>query len=464
MRNLYLVIVFLFSINLLKAQTNTLHLKNTEIQIGIDYKSKNYIVFDGFEKFYKKPFESSEWETTKYKFNQLPVSTDFPYNYFHIKDKNYLVHKGCGEVYEFRNDSIVRIDNSFQHKNQFNSCPFIYKDELYYFSGYGLFTFKNILTKFDFKTKEWEIIKYNNYKSVPEPRDHAISFIKEDNFYIMSGFTENYETDQVTGAGKQLYDVWKLNLKTKVWEYLGDLKDKTIVSTLVDNNNSYQNKNNFYYDNNYVFQIDFENNIVNYYKQESKFFLSRFEKYNTFNNEIIYALKSTDESVRDTKIIVEPFKNYSGKIYKSEELISIYNTFYISSAISILLLLTSIFYFKKKTKTTDDKNCIVLKDNIFSHKNKPLNNLSLDETELLSFFFKNYNNPLQMNEVVDFFSKKETTNYNTLTKKKDTVLNNLKQKLAFVLDINEDDLFIYQKNNEDKRIKEIQLNPQYFSK
>ena len=67
-----------------------------------------------------------------------------------------------------------------------------------------------------------------------------------------------------------------------------------------------------------------------------------------------------------------------------------------------------------------------------------------------------------MNEVVDFISKNDTTSYNTLTKKKDTILNSLKQKLAFILDINEDDLFIYQKNNEDKRIKEIQLNPQYF--
>jgi hypothetical protein len=69
---------------------------------------------------------------------------------------------------------------------------------------------------------------------------------------------------------------------------------------------------------------------------------------------------------------------------------------------------------------------------------------------------------IQMNEVVDFISKNDDTSYNTLTKKKDIILNSLKQKLAFVLDINEDDLFIYQKNNEDKRIKEIQLNPQYF--
>ena len=67
-----------------------------------------------------------------------------------------------------------------------------------------------------------------------------------------------------------------------------------------------------------------------------------------------------------------------------------------------------------------------------------------------------------MNEVVDYITKDDKTNYNTLIKKKDNILNGLKQKLAFVLDINEDDLFIYQKNNEDKRIKEIQLNPQYF--
>lgn len=455
------IVVFLFGINL-QAQKNTLQLKNTEIHIGIDYKSKNYLVFDGFDTFHKKPFQSNEWQTITYKFNQLPITKDFPYNFFNIKGKNYLVSKGCGEVYEFRNDSIVRIDNSFQHKNQFNSCPFVYKDEIYYFGGYGLFTFKNILTKFDFKTKEWELIKYNDYKNIPQPRDKAISFAKGDNFYLMSGYAENYETDQVTGAGKQLFDIWKLNLKTKVWEYLGDIKDKSILYAMSDNTNSYQNQNNFYYDSNYIFKLDFDNNAVNYYKQENKFFLSRFKKYNTEKKEIIYALKSTDESVRDTQIIIEPFKNYIGSIDKTDTLFSNNNAFYISSAMVILLFIICFFYFKKRNKTIDTKNCIIFKDNIFSHKNKPLNNLSLDETELLTFFFKNFNNSLQMNEVVDFFSKNNTTNYNTLTKKKDTILNSLKQKLAFVLDINEDDLFIYQKNNGDKRIKEIQLNPQYF--
>lgn len=458
----YFTVILSICFTILSAQNTTLELKNSDIQIGIDYKTKNYLVFNGSDVFYKKPFQSQEWKTVPYKYNQLPKTKDFPYNYFNIKGKNYLVYTGCGEVYEFRNDSIIRIDNSFQHKNQFGACPFVYKNEIYYFGGYGLFTYKNILTKFDFKTKEWELVKYSDYKNIPQPRSKAISFIKGDNFYLLSGFSENYDTDQVTGADKQLFDIWKLNLKTKVWEYLGDLSDKSIVSTLVDNNNSYQNENSFYYDNNYIFQLDFDNNKVNYFKQENKFFLSRFEKYNSENNEIIYLLKSTDESVRETKIIIEPFTNYSGKIIKTENLVSGFNSNYILIPFIILLAVIVIYVATIRKQKTVYENCITYKDNTFFHKNKPINNLSTDETNLLSFFFSNYNNPIQMNEVVDFIAKNDTSNYNTLTKKKDTILNSLKQKLAFVLAINEDDLFIYQKNNEDKRIKEIQLNPQYF--
>lgn len=459
---LYLIVPFLFGINLLQAQTNTLLLKNAEIQIGIDYKNKNYIVFDGFDTFYKKPFQSNEWKTITYKFNQLTVTKDFPYNFFNIKGKNYLVDKGCGEVFEFRNDSIVRIDNSFQHKNQFNSCPFVYKDEIYYFGGYGLFTFKNILTKFDFKTKEWELVKYNDYAKIPEPRQSALSFLKDDFLYIISGYSEDYETNQTTGTSRKLADIWKLNLKTMAWDFLGNIDSKKELLYNFNGLTSYKTNNQLIYDNNRLFEFDFENNTLKLSEPKDKYMLSFNERYNTENNEIIYALKSTDESVLNTKIIIEPFKNYSGKIFKSETLVSNYNAFYISSAIAILLFAIASLYFKNRKKATDDKNCIVFKDNVFLHKNKPLNNLSLDETELLTFFFKNYNNSLQMNEVVDFFSRNDTTNYNTLTKKKDTVLNSLKQKLAFVLDINEEDLFIYQKNNEDKRIKEIQLNPQYF--
>ena len=456
---LYFSLFLLICFSFLNAQNKTLELKNSDIQIGIDYKNKNYIVFNGFDIFYTKSFQSQEWKTSVYKHNELPNTKDFPYNYFNVKGKNYLVSKGCGEVYEFRNDSIIRIDNSFQHKNQFDSCPFVYKDEIYYFGGYGLFTFKNILTKFDFKTKEWELIKYNDYKNIPEPRQSALSFVKNDYLYIISGYSEDYETNQTTGTSKILSDIWKLNLKTMKWSFVGNINSQKELLFNFNGRSLYQTENKMIYDNNRLFEFDFENNNLKFSEPKDKYLFSTFEKYNNSKDEIIYALRNADESKTDLKIIIEKFKDYSSKITNTEKLVTNNSIIYILILFSILIFLV-LYFFLKKTKTV--QNCITFKNNNFYHKEKVINNLSLIESDLLKFFFNNYNTPIQMNEVVDFISKKDTTNYNTLTKKKDNILNSLKQKLAFVLDINEDDLFIYQKNNEDKRIKEIQLNPQYF--
>lgn len=458
----YFTLCLLICQCILIAQNKTLELKNSEIQIGIDYKNKEYIVFDGLDVFYTKTFQSEEWKINKYKLNELPYTKDFPYNYFSIKSKNYLVSKGCGEVYEFRNDSIIRIDNSFQHKNQFESSTFVYKDEIYYFGGYGLFTFKNILTKFDFKTKEWELIKYNDYKSIPEPRQNALSFLKNDLLYIVSGYSEDYLTNQTTGTSKVLTDIWKLNLKTMKWSFIGKINSQKELLFNFKGNNSYQTKNQMVYDNNRIFEFDFENNILKFSDPKDKYLFSSCEKYNNSNDEIIYALKNADESKTGLKIIIEKFKDYNSKISNEEKLVKNEIIIYFLIFVSILVFL-GLYRFYKNRKEKTFQNCINFRKDNFYHKEKLINNLTLPETDLLKFFFNNYKNPIQMNEVVDFISKNDTISYNTLTKKKDTILNSLKQKLAFVLDINENELFIYQKNIEDKRVKEIQLNPQYFT-
>ena len=192
LRRIYILFfISCFSTLIIFSQTKTLTFDTPFLQTGIDYQHKNYLVFNGFDTYYKKPFASDEWQAIDYKFNALPKTKNFPFDFFQIEGKNYLVASGCGEVYEFRNDSIVRIDNSFDQKNQYNACSFVYKNEINEWGGYGLFTFKNILTKFDFKTKEWELVKYSNYKNVPLPRDKAISFVKDDYLYILSGFTQD---------------------------------------------------------------------------------------------------------------------------------------------------------------------------------------------------------------------------------------------------------------------------------
>ena len=465
MKKLLLIIIFILNYNS-QAQINTLQLNNeSEIQNGIDYKNKNYYVFENSNKYYKKSFYLKTWESIKYKFNQLPpTKNSFPYNYFHVDGKNILVDKGCGEVFEFRNDSIIKIDNSFQHKNQFSSCTFVYNNEIYYFGGYGLFTFKNILTKFDFKTKEWELIKYSNYPKIPEPRQNALSFVRNNFLYVISGISEDYETKQTTGSSKKLNDIWKLNLQSKTWEYIGELNSGKELLYNFNGNNTYQSNNQLIYDNSRLFEFDFENNKIKYSEPKDKYLLSFNEQYNLENNEIIYGIKNTDATNTLTKIIVESFKNYQGENYKTYPLIKVNSIKMFGIVTAILTILLFFIFYWKRTSTKVEKNCVIFKENAFFYKNKILTNLTFDENKLLKFFFNNFEKSLQMNEVVDLFSQTEDKTYSTLTKKKDSVLGNLKQKLAFILDINETELFIYKKNKEDKRIREIQLNPQYFAK
>jgi hypothetical protein len=457
-------ILICLSMGVSYAQNSTLLLKNKDLITGIDYKSRNYLVINGFDVFYRKSFISTKWDTVQYKHNELPVTSDLPYNFYNIKGRNYLVHKGCGEVYEFKNDSIIRIDHSFKHNSQYHAASFVYKDEIYFFGGYGMFTYKNILTKYDFKTNEWDLVRYRDYDEIPEPRADAVSFLINDNLYIISGHNVNFDKETKSEKFNLLDDVWKLNLKTKTWEFVGKLKDHNLIFDF-EHYESYQNKNNNFLENRSLFKVDFDNQEVHYFTKNNKFNVSFFEKYNLQNNEIIYAIANSDASKNEAKVIVEPFIEYSGTIINSEKLFS-QNKYSYFHLLWLLFLILPFTYLRKR-KSLDlnkNKNCVLFKDEKLYHKRKAITNLSIEEKELLSFFFNNLTNTIQMNDVVDFIAKDDTSNYNTLTKKKDVILNALKQKLSFILEINEEEIFVYSKNNEDKRIKEIRLNPLFFEK
>lgn len=458
-----LLFTFCFAIcfNVLFSQ-NELILDNSNIQIGIDYKSEKYLVFNGFEDYYFRNFSDSKWNKKSYKSNALPKSANFPFKYFHIKGKNYLVSNGCGEVYEFRNDSIIRIDNSFDHKNQFFSSSFVYNDELYFFGGYGLFTHKNIITKFDFKTKEWELIKYKDYKNVPEPRQKPLHFLDKDKLYIISGYTDNNDSDQVTGGSKLLDDIWVFDLKNRIWNKIGEINDKNILIGLYDTSDTYQLNNNFYYDYNNVYRFNFESNTVSYSKQRNKYFTSRFEQINIKSKDIIYGIKSSNESNNQIKIVIEPFEKYITPFEKSESLVINYNFWIGIGIISFLLCLLTIYIIKVRYNKKEISNKVLFANDKFWFKNSQIINFNEEEEDFLKFLFSNMNKPLQMNELVDYFDRNENIPYNTLTKKKDLVLNSLKQKIASLLMVREEELFVIKKNREDKRIKEISLNPQYF--
>src|SRR5690606_8640707 len=67
---------------------------------------------------------------------------------------------------------LSRIDNSFQHRNQFHHGPWIDQrsGNLYAFGGYGLFTAKSIITKFETESGEWQLQPVASPNTIPSPQ------------------------------------------------------------------------------------------------------------------------------------------------------------------------------------------------------------------------------------------------------------------------------------------------------
>ena len=409
LKNLYLILSFFIAVNFIQAQSNSLQLDNTETQIGIDYKNEEYLVFNNFTNYFKRKFNSTVWEKVSFKSNQMLALDKFDYDFFHIKGKNYLVYNGCGEVYELINDSIIRIDKSFQHKNQFNSNHFVYNNEIYFWGGYGLFTHKNILTKFDFKTKEWEHVKYNDYSKIPEPRQGAMSFLKNDFLYIVSGYTDDYETKQTTGNSKQLNDIWKLNLKTREWDFIGTINNQKELLYNFNGLASFQTENQLFYDNNRLFEFDFDNNSLKFTEPKDKYYFSKKEKYNSKTKEVIYLLTSSQNP--SVIVTIEPFSSYSSN-FTNETSIVINRWIYFSIVISVFNFGVLFFFYisKRKKDQKEELNAITCKNNAFYHKEKTISNLTNDEKELLNNYISDALLWFTLGEMVtltsyQFFSK-----------------------------------------------------------
>ena len=102
------------------------------------------------EGFYKT-IDGKQWEFLK----QEVAFEEYTYKTLEINGMPHIISAGLGEVYQFKNDSIVRVDNSFDFRAFHGSNLFAYNNEIHSFGGYGLFTYKNTLLRFSSKASEW---------------------------------------------------------------------------------------------------------------------------------------------------------------------------------------------------------------------------------------------------------------------------------------------------------------------
>lgn len=387
----------------------------------------------------------------------LDILKNYTYH-FNIKMHTYLVHAGCGPVLEYRNDSIVRIDNSFLQKNQFGASPFIYKDQICLFGGSGLFTDKNFITKFDFKNMEWFRL-FPKGREEPGARSDNLNYFNQDGFYIFGGWT-----NLTTSTFEKDSSLWFLNFNTLQWNHLGNYNEKLleIITETPYKYYTFQTDKKLYIQNrSLILEIDFENNKIKYF--ENKNIATWIKPYfdNNSNSLVYLHFSSGSDKI---KLESMPLSNLLKYPIKTEKLYYSSWQEYAFPLVFLFMVLLLIFGVYKWI-LFQKRKCFVFHQskNKFYYKSKIISNLDPLEEKILAYLFENKKTYIQLNQLNSFFEKENQDNFSNVIKKRDLVFNSLLVKLNAIINQEEQALVLIQKNETDKRIKEIKLNPLYFT-
>ncbi|BDB52418.1 hypothetical protein GENT11_07300 [Flavobacterium ammonificans] len=378
---------------------------------------------------------------------------------FEIGTKTYLVHKGCGPVLEFRNDSIVRIDRSFLHKNQYRCIPFVYNNEIYLFGGYGMFTHKNIITKYDFKSGEWNQIQTNGLAK-PESRTDAYNYRDNNNLYLFGGFTGD-DSDILISKPVQS-QLWELNLHTMTWSSIGSYN----ADLLTASEKKVQIKNKLYLIDAYIIEIDFTNKIAKKYQFKNYELLKQhFIVGDTING----IFSTTENKYYFKKTTIDDLKGkYIGTVPFFVEDNTTFNNYLIIGFIGILFLGLVIIGYKKRILSFQKPFKGIVYDSNkdqFLYKRKVIIHFEENEKKILHFLLANSNQFVSLNQLNGLFENPaQPQTASAIIKRREQAINGLLNKVSKLTGIPENKLQLEQKNMEDKRLKDLLLLPKLLKK
>ncbi|MBP6091388.1 MAG: hypothetical protein KA521_09050 [Crocinitomicaceae bacterium] len=447
---LFLIMVSPF---ILQAQSERLVVSKTA-QCFLNKRNNQFLVFDDSVSYYSISANGKKWAKHHFTF----LSSDLNFEEFKNRFKPItfnngrivFVYGGVGEVYELINDTLQRIDHSFKHENQFGHALFEYQNRVYAFGGYGLFTFKNILTYFDNTNKEWfELMA----KSKPSERRSQCYQIISDDLFIFGG--------NISYGSSVIFhdDCWKYNFKKNNWIKLGSLNreynNAALKSPSVKDNIPFEvsillpdiwiincSKNKIDHYKSYNFQYIYDA----FFDVTKKYLLTKNKKQN-----ILYVSVLPSSKMLYNKI--ESFPFYIAQTSFSFLLFIL--------ILSILIGILIVIYFKnrkKKISRLESKSQLKLIENQLFIGDRNINSdLTLLEFRILKTFIELNPQPIHIVSLNELFED-ETTSLAAQKKRRETTLKSLREKLAFFLNTSQEQVFLESRDLTDKRIKKFVIN------
>jgi len=341
-----------------------------------------------------------------------------------------IVNKSSGMVYESINDTLKRIDNSFDHKMSFGSHVFKKNDTIFKFGGYGFWSTRNFFNYFNEKTKEWEFYPTKGTLLAPGLYDHKGILIDED-YFVTNGKIMNLFDGFSFEENKE---IWKFNFLTKKWTNLGVSNlpffvnyikhgEKIIVNTLNDKTQL----------------VDFKKNSFEPLERKS-LSIAIFNQSAFVLNDTLYSFKNGRTINYPISGLIAPRIQSDQKyIYASsnELFIGLYNT----GIFVIFIIIFVIIFMRYKQNQMPQISELGLRykgvNDLLKEKEKTIMNLILSNQEVLS------------QKVYDMVEDINLS-YPQNNKIKLDTINSLNNKLFKILGI--DEFIISKKSKDDQRV------------
>jgi len=218
------------------------------------------------------PFEVWSFSPDSLKWTQWPSvdleDAEVRFGYDKAEDRFLFWNNGVGKVFTWKpGDTVMqRIDQSFHHRTQFGHAWFIHPktSDIYAFGGFGFWESRGYTSRFDQKTKEWQVLTLDATKPHPSPRS-TLRYAydeKRNQLHIFGGSDyRNNGREDLSIDFVDFQDYWVLDVNRREWSQQpifgsGDMFDF--------NKELRRNVENFYYG-----MTDYENDLAWYTTRSS---------------------------------------------------------------------------------------------------------------------------------------------------------------------------------------------------
>jgi len=373
---------------------------------------------------------------------------------------NYFLSPSGGSVFLMKDHTISKIDNSFEHQMQTEAAVFAYKGHVYKYGGYGLWSNRNFITRFDFETNEWELVSFSKSKAIPRGRSKSIVKVIGDDLYVIGGTMVN-EFNPLTNDIST--EVWKFDLVNGIWEQLGEMANSLNAITdykRIDFNDNVI-INNIHDD--LLYEIDLVNNSIRSYRKTSftrKLNSSIFPGMKMFfYKNHFYGFFKENTSVHEMTLVKRNADEIFGKLISEEALYTKETTLgMIIPPVVLVSLLIPLGMVARRRRIY--KNKLELKKGQFYFNNKKIDLEPLKLTILIHII--NSEEQVYSKDIIELIDKPHL-DYSHSTR----IINDVLYKINYVIRTalkTDNDIIKVSKSSFDKRLKVYAINKDLFVK